>query len=123
MKNNINLNPFLILRIGLAGVFIYAGTSILASPNRWTGFVPNWIESIIPVQTFTMIHGTFELIIGLLLLFGVITSIASFLAFLDLLLIMIFLGINDLTFRDFGLALAALALFIQSVGEYENPET
>ncbi len=115
MENKININPSLLLRIGLSGVFIYTGISIITSPGRWIDFLPDWIETLISSQTFLTAYGTLELALGILLLLGIFLPIISFLTFLNLLVIMIFAGIGDITFRDFGLSMAALALFIISV--------
>ncbi|MCL4404134.1 DoxX family membrane protein [Patescibacteria group bacterium] len=106
------LSPVLLLRIGLGLVFIYAGVHQIAQPAAWDGFVPGWIAGIINPVTFIYIHGAFELALGLGIIVGLLLPILSFIAFLDLFSIMVFFGVDDVTFRDFGLLMAALALFL-----------
>ncbi len=101
-----------VLRIGLALVFLYASTQMFANPSDWIGFVPSWVGAILPIETFLWIHAIFELLLGLMLLVGLWLHIGSFLAFIDFLSILIFYGIDVVTFRDFGLLMASLALFL-----------
>lgn len=115
--NGVNINPSLILRLGLGGVFIYAGISIITSYGRWVEFLPDWTSYIASNQNFLITYGIIQLAIGILLLTGFSLPITSFIAFLNLLLIMIFSGVGDTTFRDFGLSLALLALFVLNTKE------
>lgn len=113
--NNIKkLDPAVLLRIGLGGTMVYAGTSIIANTQAWLGFTPQWILNISPIDGTTLLigHGVFELILGLLLVFGVFLRLSSLVAFFDLLFIVVFIGVDLVTFRDFGLLMAALALFV-----------
>ena len=108
------ITPQLALRVGLAFVFIYAGINSLLNPSAWIGFVPVWIDTIplISREVFLTIHGLFEIVLGLALLFGIYKKLTAALAFLSLAGIIIFFGINDITFRDLGLIAAAYTLFI-----------
>lgn len=114
IMNNKILNPQFVLRIGLAGVFLYAGLSSLMSPDLWIGFIPTWVSSIIPADIFLLVHGIMEVVLAFLLVGGVFLPFASFVAFADLLSIILFFGIDEVTFRDFGLLAAALALYLLS---------
>lgn len=113
-KNIKKLDPAMILRIGLGGTMVYAGTSIITNAQSWLGFTPQWLLNILPMDgvTFLMIHGIFELVLGLFLVSGFLLKLSSLIAFFDLLLIIVFAGIDLITFRDFGLLMSALALFI-----------
>lgn len=111
---NIKLNPVLILRLGLGAVFIYAGLSSLMSPFLWVGFVPQWVGVIMPVETFLIFYGVFEVLLGVTFISGFSLRAASVLAFLSLLSIIVFFGVDEITFRDFGLLMMALALFLLS---------
>ncbi len=106
------LSPILILRIGLGLTLLYASLHMFFDPVSWIGFVPRWIGQIVDAQTFLTIHSAFELLLAILLLFGIFLSAASLVAFLDFASILVFYGVDDITFRDFGLALAALTLFL-----------
>ena len=111
---DIKLNPVLMLRLGLGAVFIYAGLSSLVSPFSWVGFVPQWVGVIMPIETFLIFHGVFEVLLGVVLISGFFLRIVSILAFLSLLSIIVFFGVDEITFRDFGLLMMALALFLLS---------
>lgn len=105
---NIKITPELVLRIGLAGVFLYAGVNSLLNPTSWIGFVPQ-----IPFRELAlMAHGVFEILLALILLSGLWKRLASILAFLSLAGILIFYGVDDVSFRDFGLLAAAYALML-----------
>jgi hypothetical protein len=80
-------------------------------PAAWIPFIPHWVGAIVNPQIFLIIHSVFELVLGALLLCGWFLPGASLLVFLDFVSILVFYGVDDLTFRDFGLAMAALALF------------
>ncbi len=108
------LSPVLLLRIGLGLVFIYAGSHAIAEPGALTGFVPSWLGHMINPITLIYIHGAFELALGLGIIIGFFLPILSFLSFLDFLAIIIFFGVDDITFRDFGLLMSALALFLMT---------
>jgi len=109
------IKPALVLRIGLGLIFIYAGLHMLQDPQNWVGFVPSWIETIINRQTFLYIHAIFELILGVLFLVGLWLPLISFMAFFDFFAILLFFGIDDTTFRDIGLLMMTLALFLISI--------
>ncbi len=108
------LHPLAILRIGLGLTFVYAASGALLNPMSWAEYVPAWVEAIMSVQTFLYVHATFELALGLALVSGFKPRIVSFIAFLDILVILVFYGFSDETFRDFGLLMTALALFMLS---------
>ena len=114
---NLSLKPVLALRLGLGLVLIYAGVSILANPDSWIGYVPQWVGKIAAPETFLTVHGIFELILGALIITGFFLPIASLLLFLDMGSILLFYGVDDVTFRDFGLLMSAFALFLLSLEE------
>jgi uncharacterized membrane protein YphA (DoxX/SURF4 family) len=111
-KKLINIKPLLILRIGLGGSFIYSGLSILTTPIRWMDKIPTFLN--FEPKTFLIIYGIISLIIGIFILSGILTSIFSFLAFLIILAIMIFVGVDDTNFQNFSLALTSLAIFVMN---------
>lgn len=123
-KNIKNIDPRIVLRVGLGGTLAYAGTSILANTQNWIGFIPNWLVSISPIDAYSLLigHGIFELILGLMLVFGILTKLSSLVAFFDMLFIVVFVGIDLVTFRDFGLLMSALALFILSLNPQQEEQ-
>lgn len=101
----------LLLRLGLAFVFLYASIGSLLFPDNWIWFIPDWIQKIIPLQPLLLVHAGFELLLGLWLLSGKKTFFAAIMAALDLLAIMLpNINIFDTVFRDVGLFFMALAL-------------
>ena len=102
-----------VLRVGLGLVFLYAGTASLQNPTSWIGYVPQFVSLIMPRETFLMLHGIFELVLGVGFIAGLWIPILSTLAFLSFFSILILIGIDEVTFRDFGLACMALALFLR----------
>jgi uncharacterized membrane protein YphA (DoxX/SURF4 family) len=109
-----------VLRLGLAGVYIWFGFSQLANPTMWTSLVPAWASGFLGLGTMTIIYmnGIFEVIAGGLLAFGVGVRPVSGLLFVHLLVITSHLGVGPIGVRDFGLSFATLALFL--FGEDEH---
>lgn len=101
----------LLLRLGLAFVFLYASVGSLLYPDSWIWFIPGWIQKIIPPTPLLLAHAGFELMLGLILLSGKKTFFVAIVAALDLLAIMLpNINIFDTVFRDVGLLFMALAL-------------
>ncbi|MEK7162429.1 MAG: DoxX family membrane protein [Patescibacteria group bacterium] len=115
LNKNPKLSPVLILRIGLGLTLLYASLHMFFDPVSWVGFIPQWVRQIIDPRTFLYIHSAFEFILSVLLLRGIFLPAVSFIVFLDFTSILLFYGVDDITFRDFGLAMAALALFTSSI--------
>lgn len=104
----------IILRIGLSLVFLWFGLQQFLHTSMWTGLVPNWIVSTSGFSAATLVHfnGAFEIVFGLCLFFGFFTQVTAFLLALHLLDIMFTVGYNDIGVRDFGLAMATIAIFL-----------
>lgn len=112
MKGTTKITPSFVLRVGLGLTLIYAGAHIMGDTVTWSGFIPPWLYKLMSPSLFLTIHGIGELILGVLLLAGFFIPTISILTFLDMLSIMVFYGVDDISFRDFGLMMAALALFL-----------
>ena len=105
----------LLLRIGLAGVFLYAAVSGTLYPDNWIGYLPEFLKHIIPAKTLLNLFDIYEIILSLWLLSGWKTFYSAVLSALTLFgIIVTSLGVLDITFRDFGLFFAALALAVNS---------
>ena len=106
-----NPKALLILRLGLAFVFLYASISSFLFPQNWVWFIPDWITKIIPAEPMLMAHASFELVLGIWLIYGRKLFYAACIAALDLTAIMLpNIGIFDTVFRDVGLLTSAIAL-------------
>lgn len=105
----------LLLRIGLAGIFLYAALSGTLHPDDWIGYLPQFLRNIFPAKYLLISFDVYELILSVWLLTGWKTFYSAVLSTLTLFgIIVTSLGALDITFRDFGLLLAAIALAVDS---------
>jgi uncharacterized membrane protein YphA (DoxX/SURF4 family) len=113
MKNKIGK---IILRLGLAIVFLYFSFKQFISPNSWISLLPDFLSNLAYANYIIYLNATFDLLVGLSFLFGLFIKISSILGFLHLILVTFFgLGINSPSgIRDLGLAFASLSLFFLS---------
>lgn len=119
------VSPEWALRIGLGIMYLYSGYDLFVKPYHWYGFVPQWfsqmVTQITAVDNYLRIQGIGEALIGVLLLAWflprVFVRIASLLTIFEMGLILLFVGIDPITFRDIGLLGAALALVVLSLGD------
>lgn len=104
--------PTLLLSFGLAFVFLYAGVAALINPLEWVGYLPSFLAMFITPTVAIKIIAVSEIILGVWLVGGFYRKIASALAALMLLGILL-VNLNEfiITFRDIGLLCAAVALF------------
>lgn len=101
-------------------MYLYSGSDLFYYPQHWYGFIPHWfsqtVTTTVSIETYLRIQGAGEFIIGLLFLawFSGIWGlrVASALAALETALVLLFVGIDPITFRDIGLLGASLALLI-----------
>jgi len=104
----------LILRFGLAVVFLYFGVSQFLSPERWITLLPDFLGNLENAKYFIYLNATFDILIAVSLFFDLFLKLFSILGFLHLLGISLFsLGIlSPSGVRDIGLAFAMLSLFL-----------
>ncbi|HSX33285.1 MAG TPA: hypothetical protein VLF91_03040 [Candidatus Saccharimonadales bacterium] len=103
----------LVLRVGLAFVFLYAAISALLHPLVWIGYVPNMVAKVVDPKAVLNLMSVIQIGVAAWLIFGKAVRYAGALAVL--LLGGIILGnLNNLviTFRDIGLLLAAIAVVL-----------
>lgn len=101
----------LLLRIGLAGVFIYAAVSSTISPREWVGYLPSLATEYIQAETLLKIFSVYELALAGWLLSGLYVRYAALLCAATLIGISVTnFSLFAISFRDIGLAFAALAL-------------
>lgn len=110
----------LILRLGLAVVFLWSGVSKLASPEGAVGVCTNRAEAIDVVSTLAwvpfdpefivIVQSVVELALGGLLLVGLWLPLAALVSTLMFLAFFVIFDFN-LVWKNVGLLAAALALF------------
>ena len=104
-----------VLRFGLAIVFLWFGFSQLKNPEPWTGLLPGFLNSNV---SFIYLNGIFEIIFASLLLLGLFTRVASFILGLHLIGIIFSLGYGAVVVRDVGLAIATFSMFLHGADEF-----
>lgn len=99
-----------ILRLGLAALYLWFGLSQVTQPSDWLSWVPLWTERL-PVSPTAIViaNGAFETIFGLFLAVGFQTRFAAALLSLHLFFITYEIGYNAVGVRDFAIASATLA--------------
>ena len=106
-----------LLRVAISFPMFWAGIGGIRNPSKWIGYVPDFVEILFTKDTFLMIHSFSLILFAVFLITGPLRWFFSSLALLNLIAILIFFGLDDITFRDLGLALAALVL---TVREFET---
>lgn len=106
----------LLLRLGLALVFLWFGVDKFIHPDYWiNAWMPQWFQNIlsglnIGNLNFIYANGIFEMVIGLGFLFNIFVKMFALLTVLFLLAVIFSFGLNEVIIRDAGLIGAALAL-------------
>lgn len=109
---------YLVLRLGLAFVFIWFGVDKFIHPSYWVNaWVPLWFVNIlnglgVGTLSFIYLNGIFEIIVGLGFVFNVFIKPLSILASLFLVGVIFGVGLNEVTIRDVGLLGGTLAVFL-----------
>lgn len=102
-----------LLRAGLACVYLYAGVSSILSPYDWVAFVPPTLNAIIPQMQLLLFLSVAQILLGVWLLTGLKTFYASLISGLFILGVIIFnLNALDITFRDFTILFTSIALIV-----------
>lgn len=109
---------YLVLRLGLAAVFLWFGIDKMFHPAYWlNAWMPKQVIEILSgfnvsgIQ-FIYFNGIFEILVGLSLVTGVFTKFFSVLAVFFLAGVLFFVGISEITIRDFGLIGGFLAIIL-----------
>ncbi|TAJ16040.1 DoxX family protein [Patescibacteria group bacterium] len=107
----------LVLRLGLASVFLWFGFSQLTNGIAWVAWVPEWAVQLlhIPPAMIVLGNGLFEVIAGALLALGFFVRPVAVLLAIHTAIIVFEIGFTAIGVRDFGLltGLIALALISQ----------
>ncbi len=101
-----------VLRFGLAALFLWFGFFQVTAPDQWLSWVPGWVPSFLRLEaaTIVLLNGGFEVVGGILLLLGIAVRWVSLLLALHLLVIAYEIGYNDIGVRDFALAISCFAM-------------
>ena len=108
-----------VLRVGVALVFIWFGVEQLRDAEAWTGWLPSY-ASALPISTLTLVYinGAFEAIFGLLLLTGLYTRVAGTLLALHMAHILSVVGYGEIGVRDFGIFMATLSVALSGSDDF-----
>ena len=123
MKNFINrLSPEWILRLSLAAMYLYSGLDLMRHPKSWYWAVrplPQFVQQIIKafgIDLFLQIQGLLELTFAAILVLWFLPKAwamtVSLLTAIEMAVILIFVGLDAVTFRDIGPLGAAFALYV-----------
>ncbi len=108
-----------VLRLGLAFLFLWFGISQLSNPPEWLSWLPVWTGSL-PIEptTIVLLNGIFETVLGILLAIGFLARWAAALLAIHLFVIAYEIGYNDVGIRDFSLAIATVAIALFGKDQY-----
>ena len=101
----------LLLRVGLAFVFLYAGISGLLDPFSWVGFFPKFVFTIVSSSVAMPLFSMGEILLGVWILSGKKLFWSATIASISLLLIVLF-NLNQflIVFRDMAILMMAMSL-------------
>ena len=116
LKKGLKYSP-IIMRISIALVFLWFGFNQIFLPEDFLGYLPDFTSSFNP-SLLILLNGCLEVILGIFLILGLFTRLASFILAIHLLGIMFSLGYNEIEVRDFGLMMAAFAIFLHGEDEW-----
>jgi uncharacterized membrane protein YphA (DoxX/SURF4 family) len=101
-----------VLRIGIAFVFIWFGLNGLTHTDTWVRLVPEWALAIAPAATLVKIHGLVELVFGIFLAFGIYARVSATILLLSIVHTLTLIS-GSIFIRDAGLAIALVSLVLQ----------
>lgn len=103
-----------VLRISMAVVILWFSAQQFIHTDAWTAYVPDSAVAMSRLSATTLVYfnAIFELVFGVMLVFGWQTRISALLLALHLFDIMYVVGYGEIGVRDFGLAFATLVVFM-----------
>lgn len=106
-----------VIRIGMALVFLWFGSQQLIHTSMWTSLIPQYVINLSGQTATTLVHfnGAFEIVFGLFLLLGYFTRVTALLLALHILDITFTVGYTSIGVRDFGLSLATISVFLYGI--------
>lgn len=108
---------FHFLRVGLAITFLWIGVLIFKNQEAWGGYLQPWAAGLLPIPLAQAMIGTaiLNVTIGAFLLFDFLPWLAASVGGIHIVIVLTTSGITDITVRDIGLLVAALAIVIDSL--------
>jgi uncharacterized membrane protein YphA (DoxX/SURF4 family) len=106
----------LVLRLGLAAVFLWFGIDKFLHPGYWAdAWLPQSVANLVQRfglsrNEFMYLNGLFEIIVGTSIISTIFVRFFAALAILFLISVSIFHGFNEIIVRDLGLMGGLLAL-------------
>lgn len=108
-----------VVRIGVSLVFLWFGSSQLGDVQAWMAWLPAWTASLpIGGETLVRLNGSFEVLFGILLLFGFYVRPVALLLALHMFQIAFMVGWGEIGVRDFGLAMATASVFLRGADSF-----
>ncbi len=102
----------ILLRVGLAIVFLYAAVSSLQHPLSWAGFLPSFTTKLVDPVLAIRLLAVYEVALAAWLLSGKYVQYGALLCAATLAgIILVNPAQLIITFRDIGLVFAAVALY------------
>lgn len=103
--------------MGLAITFLWIGVLVFQDPASWGSYIQPWAVQLLPATVFSTMIGVaiLDVLVGLFLLFDVLTWVAAFVGAVHILLVLVASGITDITIRDVGLLTGSLALCFEGL--------
>ncbi|HSX28227.1 MAG TPA: DoxX family membrane protein [Candidatus Saccharimonadales bacterium] len=103
----------MLLRIGLAVIFLYAAISSFVNPNDWVGYLPSLLTDHVSATVALKFFSAYELLLVVWLLSGVYVRYVALLCVLTLGgIVTANFHLFVITFRDIALMFAAAALAV-----------
>jgi uncharacterized membrane protein YphA (DoxX/SURF4 family) len=109
-----------VVRLGLTFVFIWFGASQIMNQAMWTSLIPSYATDLtgLSASTVVLINGILEVVLAVLLAFGIRIRIVATLLALHLIGIIGTVGLNGVGIRDIGLMLAMFSVALHGADEY-----
>lgn len=109
-----------VVRLGLTFVFIWFGASQIMNQAMWTSLIPSYATDLtgLSASTVVLINGIFEIVLSVLLAFGIRIRIVATLLALHLIGIIGTVGLNGVGIRDIGLMLAMFSVALHGADVY-----
>lgn len=103
----------ILLRVGLAATFAYAGFAALLMPQEWIGFLPSFVGYVLSPTIALQFFSVLEIGLAVLLVVGFWTRYAALaVAVMTVGIMLTNLSALIVTFRDIAIIFAALALAV-----------
>jgi uncharacterized membrane protein YphA (DoxX/SURF4 family) len=104
----------IVLRLGLAGVFVWFGMSQILNQAVWTSFIPDWAMHLTGLSAVTLVslNGIFEVVASILLVLGLWVRPVASLLFLHMCGIVVSVGLDSIGVRDIAIAAGLLSIVL-----------